>query len=654
MDIYQDSAGNQSEVEVFPVAIGLYDHHEALDVAAEVRRVVELLEDVGGYEVPWLTNMADRGADAVNARLSVWSNPSAPVDTVLYWVGHGWSDGQDASLAHARSPAAVRTLGVIPAQLSEPVRTRQITAVGRWAIVVADTCWSSRFIDLVQAQLAADAHGADAVMLVGVSGDGATSLGRFSNALAACIQENFRAARVIELWQLVQEMDRRLPEGLVIGRRLGDAALVRRVTPLAGSLPAPLDLLRDVEEAMAELGESERRHFLTKAQAAEEGEVCWFFEGRQRERSEIVQWLRTAESGMLVVSGRAGSGKSALLGHVLMHSLPDLRDVLIRAGLVDPLPAGELPQDHVFDDVINLTGVTLHALVRRIALVASLGEPSTVTDSVTTSAVDMDWLLDGIGARAGTLTLLVDGLDEAQDPIGVARGVLRRVAALPGVRLVVGSRPSTRETPDHPTPNEENLLVALGVRREEAPSLVWMSRDPAAMVRYVTRRLGVARDRGTLTIAGRPVEDVQIQHAAEVVCGPGREFLFARLAVYELLAVPKLLAAAGEPAFAGLLAGDHRELFSVAVERLSGLRPPFRPLLEALALARGRGIPILDGIWASIAASLAGSLVITDDDISALLADAEPYIVVDAEMGQTVYRLAHRTFVEYFYAQWED
>ena len=41
---------------------------------------------------------------------------------------------------------------------------------------------------------------------------------------------------------------------------------------------------------------------------------------------------------MLIVTGRAGSGKSAFLGNLLVHSLPDLRSVLVRSGLADALP----------------------------------------------------------------------------------------------------------------------------------------------------------------------------------------------------------------------------------------------------------------------------------------------------------------------------
>jgi hypothetical protein len=79
------------------------------------------------------------------------------------------------------------------------------------------------------------------------------------------------------------------------------------------------------------------------------------------------------------------------------------------------------------------------------------------------------------------------------------------------------------------------------------------------------------------------------------------------------------------------------------------MAPAFAPLLEALALARGRGVPRADRIWAIMANALAMPGVhIAETDIDDLLVKAAPYVMLDAEDGQSVYRLAHRTFQEHF------
>ena len=648
-------------LEIFPIAIGAYDHHEQLDVDVEVQRVVDLLSEFGASENPWPVAMPDRGADAVDARLHAWSRPSRPMDSLLYWIGHGWSDGFDVALAHARSPVSVRTSGLLPVHLAEPVRARQSAANGTWSIVVVDACWSAAFVDKINAQLAAGPVGADAVLLVGTSSSGATSLGRFTAVLHACLRENFRADVTIPLWQLAGELDRRLSHGLVVARRLGDAALIRRSAPVAGVFPGSLDVVMDLELALARLSDDERRHFLVKAQGAEEGELAWFFQGRDHELAQIVDWLNTADSGLLTVTGRAGSGKSALLGHVLVHSLPDLREALVRARLTEALPATTRPPDGVFNEVVHLAGLGLSTVVTRIADAAGLGQPPSIADPNAGygTANDLDWLVRGLRQRGKPFTVLVDALDEAADPLIIARAFLRRIADVPGIRVVVGTRRSTRESPDHPEPDDANLLAGLSaLDRRGSDRVIWVTRDDAAVVRYVTQRLMLARDRGTIAIGDQAVTDSAIHRVAAVVGQCQREFLFARLAVYELIADPVLLDPARSRSLARLLAADHRDLFTVAVARLARQSDNFLPLLEALALTRGRGVPILDGIWALMATALAEGTPmdtpISDADISALLGVAQPYVSVDTEVGQTVYRFAHRTFAEHFLARWEQ
>lgn len=647
-------------LEIFPIGIGIYDHHEHLDVDQAVRDLVEILTEFKATERKWPASMADRGADAVDARLRAWARPAVNANSLLYWVGHGWSDGLEVSLAHARSPAAVHTSGLTPDALAEPIRSRQSLTDDHWAIVVIDTCWSARFVDKVNAYLADGPVGADAVLLVGIAGDGATSLGRFQTVLQACLRESFRADQVISLWQLARELDRRLPHGLVVARRLGESAMQRQTAPVAGSLSMPLDVLNELEHVLGRLSDQERRHFLGRAQSAEDGEISWFFEGREAERQQIVDWLHTVDGGLLVITGRPGSGKSALLGHVMMQSLPDLREVLVRMGLVDPLPDGQRPPDHVFDQVIHLAGLTLHDLVVRLAQAAQLGELPSDAEPMGGhgTASDLDWLVEGLRTIPKPFTLMLDALDEADDPLAVARTVVRPVAAVPGIRLVVGSRSSTRESPDHPTPDDEDLLDALGVGRvssaDSTTAVVRLKPEAAAVQRYVTRQLEVALRRGRLIVNGVPATSAMISAAAEAIAGHDHEFLFARLAVHEVLADVSLLSRARQGTFQRLLWGDHRQLFAVAVDRLDRAADSYLPLLRALALSRGRGLPITDGLWSLMANALVDGPdrghVVTDADISQFLVDAQPYIAVDVENGQTVYRLAHRTFVEHFLA----
>lgn len=146
--------------------------------------------------------------------------------------------------------------------------------------------------------------------------------------------------------------------------------------------------------------------------------------------------------------------------------------------------------------------------------------------------------------------------------------------------------------------------------------------------------------------------DGSIDAVARSIAERDREFLYARLAVHEILASPDLVT---DPRRAGdlrsLLNRDHRELFRQAVERLISRDPLCVPLLQALAHAEGRGLPRADRIWLTVANALADdSSAVTEAHIDRILSDAAPYIMLDGDDGQSVYRLAHRTFQEFFLA----
>lgn len=73
-------------------------------------------------------------------------------------------------------------------------------------------------------------------------------------------------------------------------------------------------------------------------------------------------------------------------------------------------------------------------------------------------------------------------------------------------------------------------------------------------------------------------------------------------------------------------------------------------MIEALAYAQGRGLPRADRIWAAAASALGDGPAgqVGSADIDDVLKAAAPYIMLDGEDGQSVHRLAHRTFAEYF------
>lgn len=646
----------QSGPELFPVAIGEYQRPELpdLQVGAEVGRVLELLADFEPVYHRWPGRSDQRDATAVQQRLLTWAQPDQPGNSLLYWVGHGWSDDKTAALAHSASPPEIRTFGVNPGQLADAVISRQLTADGAWAIVVVDACQSNHFIRQVASIVYDAASPVERVLLVGVSADGATALGRFSRALECLLRGTYQDRTSITLNEIGKDLGSQLPGARVVPIDLGDAALVRAAPPPA-SLSGPLDSIRYLEDALAGLSADERRHFLSKAQSAEDGEISWFFEGRQDECAEVVAWIAGHDHGIMAVTGSAGTGKSALLGNLLIHSLPDVRSALLRRGLIDPLPPRSTPGDHAFDYALHLSGLTIHETISKIAEGAGCGPLPSADDPLLGLANDIDWLYEELRHRGTQYTLLADALDEAVDPLDTAR-VLARLAADTSLRIILGTRPSVAETPDHPV-SDDSLLRALALGG--TPTTVrWLGQDSAAVRRYVYRRLREARDhpgRRRTPISDHPPLDESIAAAATAIAERDERFLFARLAVHELIYNPSLLEKGRSYTLRQLLAGTHRDLFASAVARLGREHDAFVPLIQALALAKGRGLPVEDDVWGTAAAALLPGAAGDGTDqpvdrsvIQDLIDNAPAYIAVASEADQTVYRLAHRTFAEYF------
>ncbi|GFJ86645.1 hypothetical protein Prum_002870 [Phytohabitans rumicis] len=623
---------------IFPIGIGTYDEptFETLDVEPQIRRLCDLLAPFGGRQIPWAVPMDGRGGTAVLDRLQDWSSGHEDHDTVLYWIGHGWDNTVDASLAHRESPAVVDTRGLLPKMLAGDIVKRQNSSPRSWTMVVVDACSSARFAQLVNAILEEDRDNPRRILLIGVSGEGATRLGAFTMTLDHCLNNVFRANTVIELHDLAGQLEQMLTDSHIVARAVRPHALVRTLSP-AATLPIVVDIQNEIRA----LPTDTQLHFLPKARGGETSETTelpWFFEGREAELRRIATWLRDPDRALLVVTGNPGTGKSALLGQVLARTHPDLIAALVDADLVEPIPADQQPPPNAFAASILLTGLTVEDTIRRLADDLRLGPPPAVGTTEQLS----EWLETALGGKAGKtgrsrLTLMLDALDEAQEPVVLAN-LLARLGGIANVYLIVGTRRSSRARIDVPDAPDEDLLDAL-LAGPATHDVVDVKHDPDALSRYVGRRL-------TAIFGGG--HEAAAQAVGFGLALRGQEFLFARLAVHELAARPELVTSGQHGDLTRLLGGDHGTLFAAAVHRLTQLNPAYRPLLYALAYGLGRGLPMFDQTWATVASALgdpAAPPAATDFDN--LVAHAAPYLMVDSESGQTVYRFAHRSFQEH-------
>lgn len=378
-----------------------------------------------------------------------------------------------------------------------------------------------------------------------------------------------------------------------------------------------------------ELTDDERWHFLPAAQGGSGS--SWFFEGRRSEQARIATWLARHPHGLLMVTGKASAGKTALLGCVFAGSHPQLRAMLGRDRRLSPATWRHAPR---VDAMVDMTGHDPAETVRKLAERTGLGAipdlPGDPGDPGVSDAdrlrTKVDWLQAAWQEQGRGWTIVVDSLDAAAEPLAIARRVLRPLAAGPRVRILVGTRFRLRVDARL---DGMDLVDALA-----ADDIVLLERPNEAVGRYVRHRLTGAVDAPRAVIA----------RASRAIAASGQGFLFARLAASAFIEDPDLLTGDG---LARVTSSDCRGLFCLALDRLHRRNPSFVPLLEALALSRGRGLPADDGLWVSMAAALAGQETVTDADLDALLPAAAPYIAAGREADRTVYRLAHGSFTKH-------
>jgi hypothetical protein len=659
MNEAETAAERRPGFEIVPIVIDEYQRGwQPLDTAHDyVAGIASMLAPYGGVLNEWTTPGSERTKTAAGQRLAQWASPATPRSSLLLWVGHGHATPLDAWLATYEAANAVT--GVKPADICDAILAEWASRLGpdrdEWVIVVVEACGAATFVKRLNALIANHPHVPSRLALIGVGADdGATGLGTFGDALAQALDafnDNDDEVRILDL---VHQLDSRLASKWIVAPNLEFAAPLRPRRLFAGStVTAPMDFYAEMLEFVETLSDAERYHFLAKARGADVGEQSWFFVGRAHERRRLFRWLRTARHGMMIVTGRAGSGKSALLGNLMVETNRPLRALLERQGHLTPADEADLPPADAFNAMIHLSGLSTDGVLSRIAEAAGV-------DVSPDSSAAVDQLADAVRGFRGTFRILADALDEAQEPIAIAASLLRRLATLPNTVVVVGTRASTSDGPDH-VAYDEDLLEALG-HKPDAPnpklSLIRVLRDETAIQEYVSLRLTAAVGEGRLEADGPAIASV-----ARMITSPdrpgaqNRQFLYARLAIHEILADPELIRPANQPRLERILQGGHADLFEAAVSRLGARSPGFLPLLSALALARGRGVSRTDGTWLAVAQAL--SRAISDEpsefdemDIDELLDAASPYVMLDAQHGQSVYRLAHRTFQEHFESLW--
>ena len=355
-----------------------------------------------------------------------------------------------------------------------------------------------------------------------------------------------------------------------------------------------------------------------------------WFTGRHAALTDLTSWLgNTATPPALVVTGHAGSGKTALLGLLATLSDSDQAPTVSRDGL----PSGFAVPEGAITEAIYAGTMTTGQVRDRIA--AAVGLRVDTTAELITSL---------IRRGTGTPTVLIDALDEAADPPGLVSGLLRPLMreARGTLRLLLGTRPHMLTAKLLGKPDTGHYVPV------DLDSIQYA--DPASIRTYIRHILlsgdpldSAYQPSGLYRTAPIFTLDAVTEAIAEAA---GTSFLVARItAATEATAttLPNPKDRAWRQALPRRAGQAMRRDLSL---RLGEDADKAARLLLPLAYAQGNGLPWED-IWPGLAEALSPGHGYGNEDLIWLRKAAGSYAIEGLANGRSVYRLYHQALAEH-------
>ncbi|MFJ5547365.1 caspase family protein [Streptomyces sp. NPDC093225] len=574
-------------------------------VPGDVAALVSLFGSMG-YERVLAEVSDDPGAGDLEDALADWCASaalSAEDVVVVYYAGHGERPPAGGyRLACADTGYGRPHSWLSPADLAEVLATSPV----RHVLFVVDACYAAvagTGIGTVSDAVAAgrartDATGSGTWLLASARHRDLADDGAFVSRLADAVAAGDGASqRYLAPGTLADRVNRAFTAA---GRR-------QRATCYAvDQSEAPPFFTNPLHDPRAErAGDGARgadagdlaAHFEPRGRGVEQvHDPGSYFTGRERVLREARAHLAgEGAAGALVVTADPGSGKSAVLGRLVLEGHADAS--------------------------VNAHHQTLDALVGRLAAAADV-------HAATPSA-----LFEALAGRRRPLRIVVDSLDEA-GPGGdraearrIAWDLLRPLAGVPCVRLLVGSR--------------RELLPHLGDRVPLIDLDEGTYADDTDTAEYVEK---------VISETGAPyadLPDLARRVAAEVARRAGRCFLVARMTASALLRGRP--ADTSVPGWAEQLPSDVGGAFEAYLRRRpAGRRTATTALLTALAFAEGSGLP--RRLWVRVAGRLSG-LPLTETDVDLLLEEDGSYVAHASVDRTRSFRLYHQELTDHMRAR---
>jgi hypothetical protein len=612
------------------------------ELSEDVHRIVQLLcgdflraED--RYEHVDVLGNSPTSVELLDRLREFCISPDRRVDDylVLYLTGHGeiLDDGDHVVLASDTRPSDLlhRTVPT-----SEIVKRALAGTRVRRLLLLLDTCYSGRGgEDIVREALRRiDQPGLSGEQTDGASGRGVVLVatthpyeqalpGSFTRCLdraarsfatAGFVPPTLRVGALIDVMRADSNKPAsQSPVWHQLGMNADEPEFLPN--PRYWKLPVDLDVLD--QERLRNVGQL-RERFLP---------VTRWFTGRHRALNELAAWLHasSATSSLpCVVTGNAGSGKTALLGLTAALSNPDYAPGISQQGL----PPGFVVPDSAITTAIYAGTLTTEQVRDRIAAAAGLHVET------------VQGLLEGLNQHVSErpMAVLVDALDEAADPTGLVTRLLNPLVKYGrgSIRLLLGTRPWLLTTDGLGNPASGRYkLIDLDASTYADPD----------SIRGYARRILLSDDSldsaytpsGVYRTAPAAVVDGVTEALGEAA---GKSFLVARITATTEATATTLPCPADRAWRASLprRAGDamRRDL----QVRLGENAMKAAHLLLPLAYAQGGGMPWED-IWPRLANALSPGHGYGNEDLVWLRKAAGSYAVEGVADGRSIYRLYH-------------
>jgi WD40 repeat protein len=390
----------------------------------------------------------------------------------------------------------------------------------------------------------------------------------------------------------------------------------------------PLSLLRrnwpGLPHPWLLLGLEARSHFTRRASGqGSRTRGGNLFRGRRVALAAVREWMTRQEAPgqVLVVTGQPGAGKSALVARSALTLEAERR----------------------------APGLAFHA---RAATLADF--LAAVADLLGVERADSPAdLIEGLKVLPdGLFLIILDALDEAasaNDRRQIAE-TLRQLAAWPGLRVAVATRPLVAGNPYAPS----GLLAALGVSSPESQNLVDLDSDRyfdseglEAFAAALLAQEGAEHPGppGGAWVSYRAATDVRDLLAHVVAVRAARNYLVAAMAAVPLSEKDVVVDPTAHDFDPRSIPSEVGEALDKYLETLPDRdQVQTRGLLTALAYARGEGID--DKTWLRFATALGYSASVVDLDLLRGFTTADYLVETVHENGGRVTRLFHQALTD--------